>query len=139
MADFATGTVVWGFLNNQVPGRISRYLSWHTCRFIATGRPFLSPPVLLFDQYFDQLSTHPDIRALVITGHQEDVFSAGVDVTPTDKFITDMFQALEGRDKETLKEGFAFIQNVLSKLAHLQIPNRSRQALNMATAMSCLS
>jgi enoyl-CoA hydratase/carnithine racemase len=76
----------------------------------------------LFDGYFDQLSTHPDIRALVITGHQEDVFSAGVDVTPTDQFITDMFQALDKRDREKLIEGFGFIQSVLSKLAHLPIP-----------------
>ena len=76
----------------------------------------------LFDEYFDQLSLNPDIRALVITGHPEDVFSAGVDVTPTDKFITDMFRALEKKDREELIEGFAFIQNVLSKLAHLPLP-----------------
>jgi enoyl-CoA hydratase/carnithine racemase len=76
----------------------------------------------LFNEYFDKLATNPDIRALVITGHQEDIFSAGVDVTPTDKFITDMFQALEKKDREKLVEGFAFIQSVLSKLAHLPIP-----------------
>ena len=76
----------------------------------------------LFNEYFDQIDTNPDIRALVITGHQEDVFSAGVDVTPTDQFITDMFQALENRDTEKLIEGFGFIQSVLSKLAHLPIP-----------------
>ena len=77
---------------------------------------------LLLDEYCDKLSTIPDIRALVITGHREDVFSAGVDVTPTDKFITDMFGALEKKNREKLVEGFGFIQNVLSKLAHLQIP-----------------
>ena len=76
----------------------------------------------LFSEHLDKLRINQDIRALVITGHQGNVFSAGVDVTPTDKFITDMFRALEGRDKERLKKGFAFIQNVLSKLAHLQIP-----------------
>jgi enoyl-CoA hydratase/carnithine racemase len=76
----------------------------------------------LLDEYVDKLSIDSDIRALVISGHQKDLFSAGVDVTPTDKFITDMFQALEVRDIERLKKGFAFIQNVLSKLAHLQIP-----------------
>ena len=76
----------------------------------------------LFDEYFDQLGINPDIQALVITGHPEDVFSAGVDVTPTDKFITDMFRALEKKDREELIEGFAFIQNVLSKLAHLPLP-----------------
>ena len=72
----------------------------------------------LLDEYLDKLSIQPDIRALVITGHQGDVFSAGVDVTPTDKFITDMLHALEKKDKEKLVEGFAYIQNVLSKLAH---------------------
>jgi enoyl-CoA hydratase/carnithine racemase len=76
----------------------------------------------LFNEYFDKLRAHPDIRALVISGHQEDIFSAGVDVTPTDKFITDMFQALEKKDREKLVEGFAFIQKVLSKLAHLPFP-----------------
>ena len=76
----------------------------------------------LFSEYFDQLSTNPDIRALVITGHQGDIFSAGVDVTPTDKFITDMFRALEKKDREKLIEGFGFIQDVLSKLAHLPFP-----------------
>jgi enoyl-CoA hydratase len=76
----------------------------------------------ILHQYLDKLSADQDIRALVVTGHQEDVFSAGVDVTPTDKFITDMFRALEKKDRETLVEGFAFIQSVLSKLAHLAIP-----------------
>ena len=76
----------------------------------------------LLDEYLDKLSIQADIRALVITGHQEDVFSAGVDVTPTDKFIMDMFHALENKDKERLVEGFANIQNVLSKLAHLPVP-----------------
>ena len=76
----------------------------------------------LLDEYFDKLSTDSDIRALVITGRQEDVFSAGVDVTPTDKFILDMFGALEKKSREKLIGGFAFIQNVLSKLAHLPVP-----------------
>ena len=76
----------------------------------------------LLDEYLEKLGTHQDIRALVITGHRGDVFSAGVDVTPTDKFITEMFHALEKKDKEKLVEGFAYIQNVLSKLAHLPVP-----------------
>ena len=76
----------------------------------------------LLDEYLDKLSIDSDIRALVITGHQGDVFSAGVDVTPTEKFITDMFHALENKDKEKLVKGFAYIQNVLSKLAHLPVP-----------------
>ena len=76
----------------------------------------------LFDEYFEELGTHKDIRALVITGHSEDLFSAGVDVTPTDKFIVDMFDFLQKKDKEKLVKGFAHIQGVLSKLARLRFP-----------------
>jgi enoyl-CoA hydratase len=76
----------------------------------------------LFDEYFEKLSTNKDIRALVITGHSEDLFSAGADVTPTDKFIADMFQFLQDQDKDKLEQGFAYIQGVLSKLAHLPFP-----------------
>jgi enoyl-CoA hydratase/carnithine racemase len=76
----------------------------------------------LFDKYCDQLIDDHQIRALVITGRPDDVFSAGVDVTPTDKFIADMFQALQNKDRAKLTEGFAYIQGVLSKLAHLPFP-----------------
>jgi enoyl-CoA hydratase/carnithine racemase len=76
----------------------------------------------LFDEYFEKLSTSKDVRALVITGHSEDLFSAGVDVTPTDKFIDDMFQFLKDGEKEKLEQGFAYIQSVLSKLANLPFP-----------------
>lgn len=76
----------------------------------------------LFEEYFENLSINKDIRALVITGHPEGMFSAGVDVTPTDKFIADMFQFLQNQDKDKLVEGFAYIQAVLSKLAHLPVP-----------------
>ena len=76
----------------------------------------------LFDEYFEKLNTNKDVRALVIVGHPEDIFSAGVDVTPTDKFIVDMFQYLRDRDKDKLEQGFAYIQGVLSKLAHLPFP-----------------
>jgi len=58
----------------------------------------------------------------VITGHPADIFSAGVDVTPSDTFITDMFQALQNQDKEKLVDGFAHIQSVLTKLARLTFP-----------------
>ncbi len=75
-----------------------------------------------FDRYFDDLKSSQGIRALVITGHPADIFSAGVDVTPSDKFITDMFQALQNQDKERLVEGFAHIQSVLTKLARLTFP-----------------
>ena len=75
-----------------------------------------------FDKYFEKLNTHKDIRALVITGHTEDIFSAGVDVTPTDSWISDMFQALENKEKDKLEQGFAYIQGVLSNLTHLPFP-----------------
>jgi len=41
-----------------------------------------------FDSYFDDLQSSQRIRALVITGYPADIFSAGVDVTPSDKLIT---------------------------------------------------
>ena len=53
----------------------------------------------LFDKYCDELNAAKKIRALVITGCPADIFSAGVDVTPTDPFIAEMFQALQNRDK----------------------------------------
>jgi len=34
-----------------------------------------------FGSYFDDLKSNHEIRALVITGHPTDIFSAGVDVT----------------------------------------------------------
>ena len=76
----------------------------------------------LFDRYCDRLIDGNLIRALVITGHPDDVFSAGVDVTPTDPFIADMFAALQNRDKEKIVKGFADMQGVVSKLAHLPFP-----------------
>lgn len=76
----------------------------------------------LFDKYFEHLSSDNRIRALVITGRPENLFSAGFDITPTDPFIIGMFQALESRDKTKLIEGLAYVQSVLSKLAHLPFP-----------------
>jgi len=75
-----------------------------------------------FDSYFDDLISSQGIRALVITGHPADIFSAGVDVTPSDKFISDMFQALQNQDEKRLVEGFGYIQSVLTKLARLTFP-----------------
>lgn len=75
-----------------------------------------------FDSYFDDLQSSQGIRALVITGHPADIFSTGVDVTPSDKFITDMFQGLQNQDKEKLVDGFAYIQSVLTKLSRLTFP-----------------
>jgi enoyl-CoA hydratase/carnithine racemase len=76
----------------------------------------------LFDRYCDELKAVKQMRALVIIGRPDDIFSAGVDVTPTDPFIADMFQALQNRDKAKLVEGFAYMQGVVSKLAHLPFP-----------------
>lgn len=76
----------------------------------------------LLGRYCDQLMDNHQIRALVITGRPADIFSAGVDVTPTDPFIADMFKALQNRDKDKLVKGFAKMQQVVSKLAHLPIP-----------------
>ena len=76
----------------------------------------------LLGRYCDRLMRDDQVRALVITGHPESIFSAGVDVTPTDPFIADMFQALQDGDKAGLVEGFKNMQAVVSKLAHLPIP-----------------
>ena len=76
----------------------------------------------LFDEYFEKLMANNKIRALVIKGRTEEIFSAGFDVTPTDKFIGDMFQALENGDKTKLEDGFAYIQAILSKLSRLPFP-----------------
>jgi len=76
----------------------------------------------LFEEYFEKLRSNSQIRALVITGHRGGIFSAGVDVTPSDKFIADMFAAMQNRDKARIVEGFAYIQKVVSKLALLPFP-----------------
>jgi methylglutaconyl-CoA hydratase len=76
----------------------------------------------LFDVYFEKLKSNKNIRALVISGRAEHIFSAGFDVSPTNKFISDMFQALENRDKTKIVDGFGYIQSVLSKLSHLPFP-----------------
>jgi len=76
----------------------------------------------LFDKYCDQLIVNHQIRVLVITGRPDDIFSAGVDVTPTDPFIAGMFQAIQHRDKAKLIEGFANMQDVVYKLARLPFP-----------------
>ena len=76
----------------------------------------------LFDRYCDGLMDDNKIRALVITGRPADIFSAGVDVTPTDPFIAEMFKAIQNRDKAKIVKGFADMQAVVSKLARLPIP-----------------
>jgi enoyl-CoA hydratase len=76
----------------------------------------------LLGEHFGKLKSKDRIRALVISGRKEDIFSAGFDVTPSDKFIADMFQAMENKDKAKLAEGFGYIQRVLSKLSQLPFP-----------------
>jgi len=76
----------------------------------------------LLDSYCDRLIDDNQIRALVITGRPDDIFSAGVDVTPSDPFIAGMFEALQNRDKARIVKGFADMQAVVSKLARLPIP-----------------
>lgn len=76
----------------------------------------------LLDKYCDGLIDDNKIRALVITGRPEDIFSAGVDVTPTDPFIAGMFEAIQNRDKAKIVKGFADMQAVVSKLARLPFP-----------------
>ena len=70
----------------------------------------------LFDEYFEKLMSNSKIRALVIQGRTDDIFSAGFDVTPTDKFIGDMFQAQQNGDKAKLVDGFAGDKNVVYSL-----------------------
>ena len=76
----------------------------------------------LFDDYFEKLASNDKIRALVIQGRPGDIFSAGFDVNPADPFIGDMFQAIQNGDKEQLVDGFAYIQNIISKLSRLPFP-----------------
>ena len=76
----------------------------------------------LFDKYCDRIIDDNKIRALVITGRPDDIFSAGVDVTPSDPFIAGMFEALQNRDKARIVKGFADMQAVVSKIARLPLP-----------------
>ena len=76
----------------------------------------------LLGKYCDRIIDENKIRALVITGRPADIFSAGVDVSPTDPFIAGMFEALQNRDKAKIAKGYADMQAVVSKLARLSIP-----------------
>ncbi|MCD6570228.1 MAG: enoyl-CoA hydratase/isomerase family protein [Deltaproteobacteria bacterium] len=76
----------------------------------------------LFDKYFTKVADAKNIRALIITGRYEDVFSAGADVSPTDKIIADMERAFTNRDKEALVKSYIYMQGIFTKLAHLPFP-----------------
>ena len=58
----------------------------------------------LFIEYFQSLLSESHIRALVITGATPDLFSAGVDVHPSDPLISKLFTALQDKDQETILE-----------------------------------
>jgi enoyl-CoA hydratase/carnithine racemase len=76
----------------------------------------------LIDTYCDGLMDDGRTRALVVTGAPDDIFSAGVDVNPSDPFSAGMFEAIQNRDKAKIVKGFADMQVVVSKLARLPIP-----------------
>ncbi len=76
----------------------------------------------LLDTHLKKIASRPDIRALVITGAKTGIFSAGVDVNPTDALIDRLFTALQGKDRQTILDGIAYMQGILSGLADLPFP-----------------
>ena len=76
----------------------------------------------LFEEYFGALSVRANTRALVITGATAGVFSAGVDVHPSDPLISGLFEGLQKKDRETVLDGIAYMQAILSMLAGLPFP-----------------
>lgn len=76
----------------------------------------------LFEEYFQDLLSATHIRALVITGATPDIFSAGVDVHPSDPLISRLFTALQDKNRETVLEGIGYMQNILCMLARLPFP-----------------
>ena len=95
--------------------------------FIRMNRPDMRNAInsecwRLFEDYFSTLSSQTHVRALVITGAVSDVFSAGVDVHPSDPLISRLFTAIQENDRKTVLEGIAYMQGILAKLAHLPFP-----------------
>jgi len=76
----------------------------------------------LFDTYFQDLASRTDIRALVITGNKAGIFSAGVDVNPSDPLIARLLEALQAEDRQTILAGIAYMQKILTALADLPLP-----------------
>jgi len=76
----------------------------------------------LFEEYFQDLLLKSHIRALVITGATPDIFSAGVDVHPSDPLISKLFTALQEKNRKTVLEGISYMQNILCMLASLPFP-----------------
>lgn len=95
--------------------------------FIRMNRPDVKNAInsecwRLFEDYFQTLSSQTDVRALVITGAESDVFSAGVDVHPSDPLISRLFTALQEHDRKTVIEGIMYMQEILAMLAGLPFP-----------------
>jgi methylglutaconyl-CoA hydratase len=76
----------------------------------------------LFEDYFSILSSRTDVRALVITGAEPGVFSAGVDVHPSDPLISRLFTGLQEKDRETVLDSIGYMQGILSMLAQIPFP-----------------
>jgi methylglutaconyl-CoA hydratase len=95
--------------------------------FIRMNRPEMKNAINsecwhLFETYFQTLSSQSHIRALIITGATPGIFSAGVDVHPSDPLISRLFTALQENDRKTVLEGIAYMQGVLAMLASLPFP-----------------
>ena len=95
--------------------------------FIRMNRPDMKNAINsecwhLFEEYFQTLSSQSHIRALVITGATPDIFSAGVDVHPSDPLISRLFTALQENNRKVVLEGIAYMQGVLTMLADLPFP-----------------
>ncbi|MDX2447687.1 MAG: enoyl-CoA hydratase/isomerase family protein [Desulfobacterales bacterium] len=95
--------------------------------FIRMNRPDMKNAIdsqcwSLFEEYFQTLLSETRIRALVITGTTPGIFSAGVDVQPSDPLISRLFTALQENDRNTVLEGIAYMQGVLAMLADLPFP-----------------
>mgnify|MGYP001827886508 FL=1 len=95
--------------------------------FIRMNRPGMKNAINsecwhLFKGYFQTLSSQSHIRALIITGATPGIFSAGVDVHPSDPLISKLFRALQEHDRKTVLEGIAYMQEILSMLARLPFP-----------------
>lgn len=95
--------------------------------FIRMNRPDVKNAInsecwRLFEDYFQTLSSQTDVRALVITGAEPGVFSAGVDVHPSDPLISRLLTALQEHDRKTAIEGIMYMQEILAMLAGLPFP-----------------
>ncbi len=95
--------------------------------FIRMNRPDMKNAINsecwhLFEEYFQTLSSQSHIRALVITGTTPGIFSAGVDVHPSDPLISRLFTALQENNRKVVLEGIAYMQGVFTMLADLPFP-----------------